>query len=156
MPGEAGTTFFAAKRTGNRHHRHDHQEPADQHREGHGLIVERRVSVEPGEGRAVVAGGRTVGVEDLAKIRAARGSGRSTRQPAALVASAVKPRIDNGRHQEREHGHLDLARLDLLAEIFRSAPDHQSGDEDGDHREEQHAVEARADAADNDLAKLEC
>ena len=49
--------------------------------------------------------------------------------------------------QHRQHGELHLARLDLLAEIFRRAADHQAGDEDRDHREDEQAVEARADAA---------
>ena len=56
--------------------------------------------------------------------------------------------------QNGEHRHLDLLRLDLLAEIFRRAADHQPGDEHGDDHQEQHAVEAGADAADDDLAEL--
>jgi hypothetical protein len=56
--------------------------------------------------------------------------------------------------QDGEHGHLHLARLDLLAEIFRRAADHQAGDEDREDDEQQHAVEAGADAADDDLAEL--
>ena len=56
--------------------------------------------------------------------------------------------------QDGEHRHLDLLGLDLLAEIFRRAPDHQAGDEHGDDDEQQHAVEAGADAAEDDLAEL--
>jgi hypothetical protein len=33
-------------------------------------------------------------------------------------------------------------------------PNHEAGDEHGDEREHQHAVEAAADAAENDLAEL--
>ncbi len=62
-------------------------------------------------------------------------------------------------HHERqaedgEHRHLDLLGLDLLAEVFRRAPDHQAGDEDREDDEDEHAVEARAHAADDDLAEL--
>jgi hypothetical protein len=49
---------------------------------------------------------------------------------------------------------LTLARLDLLADVLRRASDHQAGHEDGEDDEDQHAVEARADAADDDLAEL--
>ena len=49
---------------------------------------------------------------------------------------------------------LTSLRLDLLAEIFRRAADHQPGDEDRDDDEQQHAVEAGADAAEDDLAEL--
>ena len=56
--------------------------------------------------------------------------------------------------QDGEHRHLDFLRLDLLAEIFRRAADHQAGDEHRDDGEHQHAVEARADAAEDDLAEL--
>ncbi len=45
--------------------------------------------------------------------------------------------------------------FELLAEIFRRAPDHQSGHEHGDDDEEQHAVKAGTDAAENDLAQLD-
>ncbi len=62
--------------------------------------------------------------------------------------------IHQRQHQNGKHRHLDLARLDLLADIFRRAADHQAGDEDRQHDEQQHAVEAGADAADDDLAEL--
>jgi len=45
--------------------------------------------------------------------------------------------------------------LDLLADIFRRAADHQAGDEDRQDNEQQHAVHAGADAADDDLAELD-
>ena len=63
--------------------------------------------------------------------------------------------IHQRQDQDGEHGHLDFFRLDLLADIFRRAADHQSGDEDRDDHEQQHAVEAGADAANDDLAELD-
>ena len=55
--------------------------------------------------------------------------------------------------QDGEHRHLDLFRFKLLAEVFRRASDHQPGDEHRDDDEQQHAVEAGADAAEDDLAQ---
>ena len=58
------------------------------------------------------------------------------------------------RDQDHDRGHLHLEGLDLLAEVLRRAPDHQAGDEHRDDREHQHAVQARADAAEDHLAEL--
>ena len=54
--------------------------------------------------------------------------------------------------QHRQHREFHLARLDLLAEIFRRAADHKTGDENGDNRQHQNAVETGADAARRDAA----
>ena len=56
--------------------------------------------------------------------------------------------------RDRQHGELYFAALDLLPEIFGRPSDHQAGDEDRDDREQQEAVEARADAADDDFAEI--
>ncbi len=57
------------------------------------------------------------------------------------------------RRKDGEQHHLHLERLDLLAEVFGRAPDHQAGDEDGQDHEDQDPVEARADAAGRRLAE---
>ena len=63
-------------------------------------------------------------------------------------------REDDEREDERvEHGHLHVVGFDLLAQVLRRAADHQSGDEDREHDEDQHAVHARADAAEDHLAE---
>ncbi len=49
---------------------------------------------------------------------------------------------------------FDFLALDLLAEIFRGASDHQAGNENGDDGEQEHSVEAGSDAAKNDLSRL--
>ena len=65
----------------------------------------------------------------------------------------------HGQQHEQRHGQrpdeheLDLARLDLLAEVLGRAADHQAGDEHGQQDEQQHPVQARADAAEDDLAE---
>ena len=61
---------------------------------------------------------------------------------------------DEGRRdQQRQHRHLHLVGLDLLAEIFRRASDHEAGHEHGDDDEQQHAEQARARPADDDLVE---
>lgn len=61
------------------------------------------------------------------------------------------------RKRQDEHGKhrvFHLARFDLLAEQLRSAADHKTSDENSKNREDDHAVEARTDAAGQDLAEL--
>ncbi len=59
------------------------------------------------------------------------------------------------QHRDRQHRELDLTTLDLLADIFRRTADHQPRDEHRENGEQQEAVNARADATDDDLAKLD-
>ena len=98
-----------------------------------------------------------------AEREARRGSRRSRARPGWRCRPGRRRRATAtrgaGEHQERRHQdgerrHLHLVRLDLLAEVLGRAADHQAGDEDGEDREHQHAVEARADAAEDDLAEL--
>ena len=58
------------------------------------------------------------------------------------------------RHEDRRGRHLHLVRLDLLAEELGCSADHQAGDEHADDREDQQAVQPRADAAERHLAEL--
>ena len=145
--------LLGRQRAGNRHGRDDHPEAADQHGDGAGDVVPERVAGQAGEGRAVVAGLRGVGIEHLGEaVRARvrhRGDGRGDHDGGRRPAQ-----IHQRQDQDGEHGHLDLPGLDLLADVLRRAPDHQAGDEHGDDDEDQHAVEAGADAADDDLAEL--
>ncbi len=57
--------------------------------------------------------------------------------------------------EEGEDRHLDLLRLELFAEVFGGAPDHQPGDEHRNDGEGEDAVEAGADAAKDHLAELD-
>ena len=77
------------------------------------------------------------------------------RPNGSMTDMAVKPSIDQRQDQDREHRHLDLLGLDLLAQVLRRAADHEPGDEHGDDDYEQHAVETGADAAVDDLAELD-
>src|ERR1019366_4210495 len=114
---------------------------------------EQGVAGEPSERRAIIASLRDIGVQDFGE----------TMRPS-IRHRGNSCRIDNGdsgptkihqrQHQDREHRHLDFARLDLLADIFRRAADHQASDEDRQHDEQQHAVKAGADAADDDFTEL--
>ena len=117
-------------------------------------VVEERVGGDAGERAAVVAGGRGVGVEDLAEaVRAGVGDAGKTRGQDGRERGPAEDRKRQG--EEREDGHLDLLRLELLAEIFGRAPDHEARHEHRDDGEGEDAVEARADAAEDHLAELD-
>ena len=129
------------KRAGHRHHRNDDEVATNQHVETAGRVVPKGVSGDAGEGRAVISGLRRVEVQSLAesvraRIRHAR---HPEREHHRRSREAEHP---ERQHQDGQHGHLDLLRLDLLAEIFRRAADHETGDEHGDDDHQQHAVEA--------------
>src|SRR5262245_11187138 len=127
--------------------RHQQRDAAEQ-------VVEGNVGVEAREGAAVVVAHGAEGVEDLAepvraRVGAAREPGRHHR------ADRRADQHDQRRQQDDERGHLHLVGLDLLAEILRGAAHHEPGHEDRDDGEDQHAVEARADAAVDHLAELD-
>ena len=86
------------------------------------------------------------GVQDLAEaVRAGiERAGRPLRQDAR---DRREPEDAGAQDEGDEHRHLDLERLDLLAEVLGRPADHQAGDEDGqDRADDEHAVHARADA----------
>ena len=103
------------------------------------------------EGRPVVVGLRHVGVQGF---REALWPGGVDRR----VAVGQRGREAGGdedrqrREEQAEHDELDLARLDLLAQVLRRAADHQPADEDRQQDVEQHRVQAGADAAEDALA----
>ena len=66
-----------------------------------------------------------------------------------------EPQNAQRRRQDRDDGHLDFLLLDLLADVFRRAADHQAADEDGDDRIDQHAVEAGAHSAEDHFVGLD-
>ena len=66
---------------------------------------------------------------------------------------AVNSRIGEREDQHREHRHLHVVGLDLLAQVLGRPADHQAGDEHGEDDEDQHPVQARADAAEDHLAQ---
>ena len=55
-------------------------------------------------------------------------------------------------YEDAEGDQLDLARLDLLAQVLGGATDHQAAEEDRQQDEEQHRVEAGTDTAEDHLA----
>ncbi len=89
------------------------------------------------------------------RSRARRGWPRPPCPAPTSTAIAVPTSTTQRRHEDRDRRHLHLEGLDLLAEVFGRAADHQAGDEDRDDREHEHAVEARAHAAEDDLAELD-
>ena len=147
VPSDGATASLGRHRAGEGQDRHDHPVAADEHREAAGDVVEGRVPGQAGEGRAVVAGLAGEGVEDLAEAVRARveRAGRALGQDAR---ERREPEDAGAEHEGDEHRHLDLERLDLLAEVLGRPADHQAGDEHRqDRADDEHAVHAGADAA---------
>ena len=137
---------------GDRHRRNDDDEASEQHRHAQHDVVVEGVGGEAGEGRAVVAGRRGIGVEDLAEPVRPRIL-HAGQHPRAAPPPARAAEDGQREDQDGEHRQLHLLGGDLLAEILRRSPDHQSGDEHRQDDEDQHAVEAGADAAEDHLAQ---
>ena len=108
----------------------------------------------PREGRPVIPGLGRIEVEHLREAMRP-GIGDRRHREWQHGGDRGQAKIHQRQDQDGEHGHLDLLRLDLLADIFGRAADHQTGDEHGEDDEEQHAVDAGADAANDDLAELD-
>ena len=147
-----------------RQRRNDEQEPPEQHREAERQVVPGRVGGDAGERAAVVPGAARVRIQNLAEaVRAAVVQVRDRRAwriPVAALrerrddADARNTRMQKRRGKDRKQRHLDFLLLDLLADVLRRSADHQPGDEDADDGVEQHAVEARADAAEDHFVGL--
>ena len=105
-----------------------------------------------GERRAVVVGLRDVGVERLREALRARVEDRRRARTWWRSRARWRPAPTSGTNSVPISDQLDLARLDLLAEVLGRAADHQAGDEHRQQDEQQHPVQARADAAEDHLA----
>ena len=57
-----------------------------------------------------------------------------------------------GSEQQRQHCEANFPRLDLLAEIFRRAAYHETGDEDRENGEQKHDIEIRSHSAGSDTS----
>ena len=123
--------LLCRQRARHRQHRHDHQEAADQHREAERRVIENRVGADTRECAAVVSCGRCVGVENFA-VTVRAGIERSRKPRFRHGSECGKTQNRKRQDKDGEHRHLHLARLDLLAEIFRRAPDHEPCDEHRD------------------------
>ena len=111
-------------------------------------VVAGRVGGEAGEGRAVVPGRRGVGIEDLGEAVRAADSAMLATAARHTAATAVKPRIAERQDQHREHrrasprcASIFLPRYSGVRPTISPATKTAISDED------QHAVEAGADAA---------
>ena len=63
--GAGGRDLLLHKRSGQRHDRHDHQKPADQHGHAEGRVIPGRISGETGKCAAIIPGAGAEGVENL-------------------------------------------------------------------------------------------
>src|SRR5580658_2503555 len=140
--------FLARQISGDCQHRNHHEEAAEKHVERAADVVPGRVPVQPGEGRAVIAGHRGVGVQNLRQaVRTGIGNGRSAE--GRDDGDAGKHEYDHAKDQHRQHGHLHVVGFDFLAEILRRAANHQARDENGDDDEDDNSVHTRADSAED-------
>lgn len=80
-------------------------------------------------------------------VQALYGGGEQGRDAAAHQDG------DGGGKADKD-GHPHLFGADFFAQVFGGAPHHQSGDEDGEQRKADHAVQAAAYAAEDDFAQL--
>src|SRR5450755_196453 len=167
-PEAGGADPLAGQRTGHGQREQDRRVAGDQHVEAAEQVGQvdsvrpdvARVGLDVAgvarERRAVVVGLRQVGVEGLREaLRAARGVG-GDRQRARGPAGGGDRRAEQShqrRDEQAEHDQLDLARLDLLAQVLRGAPDHQPADEHGQDHVQQDRVQAGADTAEDHLAR---
>src|SRR5579883_2277259 len=116
--------LLRSERSRDREHGDDLPEPPQPHHHGADVVVEGRVPVEAGERAAVVVAHRGERVQELAEpVRSrVRDAGPSRGRRRGQRGADQHDR----RHDEHDdRGHLHLERLELLAEVFGRAPDHE-------------------------------
>ncbi len=169
VPGPAGAIRLPASEPATASGEHERHEAAGEHRHAAEQVgerdperagVARRVGLHEArvarERRAVVVGLRGVGVE---RLREALRPGVEDRRRAVLRRDRERGRDEHEqRHRERARSTTSLT---SRASIFlpRNSgvrPTMRPGDEDREQDEQQHPVEARADAAEDDLAESSC
>ena len=116
-------------------------------------LVPVRVRAEAGERRAVVARGGGIGVENLRQAMRAGVVEAGEADVRHQHCDSCEEQDGERRDEHVEHSHLHVVRFNLLSQVFGSSTDHEAGDEHGNDDEDQHAVEACADPAEDDLAK---
>ena len=77
------------------------------------------------------------------------GVARRLRPPIQGGEQGGRPQDDDRVDEQGDHGQLHLAGLDLAAEVFRRAADHQAAEEDGQDEVQQQVDEADALAAED-------
>src|SRR5262249_9941467 len=115
-------------------------------------VVPKGVAVESAESGAVISGGGCVEIKNLRKavrtrIRNAGGAERLHDRDGGEAEN------DEGHDEDGGHGHFHVGGFDFFAEIFGSATDHQTGDENGKDDKNDHAVEAGADTTEDHFAE---
>ena len=155
----AGATRLPTSRAGDRQHHEQRQEAHPDHRQTAQHVgerdPERAVVVAVGLDEARVAGERGAVVVALRAVGVERpGEALGAGVVDRLLAPLAHRKRGREQHGQRDADRaddrrLDLARLDLLAQELGRAPDYQAGEEHGQDDEQQHPVQARADAAED-------
>src|SRR5580704_10611886 len=140
--------FSQAARDG--HDRNDHEKSAEELRSTGRRVVPESIWVQPPESRTIVGRGGNVGVQDLCQPMWARI--RDTRRSVRLDDGYGREAQDCKRQDEYcQHGHLDVVRLDFLAQILRGTADHQAGDKYREDYKDEHSVQPSAHATENNF-----
>src|SRR6204780_2514171 len=125
------------------------REPAEQHRDAAGDLVEGGSRAQAGEGRPVVVGLGGVRVHDL-RYPVRPGIEDRALAPVRADRDRRHGQDDHRQGQEGQRCVLHLLRSDLLADVLRRPAHHQTGHEHRDHSQDQDAVHAGPDAARRD------
>ncbi len=101
-----------------------------------------QVRLQARKGRAVVACSRCKGVDDLAEAMRPWICQGGESDIGQQYKDGREGEDDERKDERVEHRHLHVEGFDLLAQVFRSAAHHETGDEHREHDEDEHAVKA--------------
>ncbi len=125
----------------------------DHHRQRGGDVVEGGVGAQARKILPVVGHRRRVRHQNLAEPVGALVRGEAGQARVRHQGQRGERQDGEGRDDGVEGNELHLGGGDLFAEVFRCSPDHQTGDEQADERDEHEAVESRPQPAEDHLAE---
>src|SRR5579872_598380 len=144
--------FFPGERTGKCECRNGDSEAPEKHVHSGGHIPEE-VRPQSGKGAAVIRVGRRKRVQHFRKSMYGVVSERR-KSVRSYHRDGRRHETKHRRNKYCENRELHLATFDFLAEKLRRSSDHEAGDENRQHDEQQHSVETAAHTAEDDLAEL--
>src|SRR5579871_2653887 len=141
-------------RSGDSQDGNDHEKAPRQHGNRQRDVPPGSIGVQSREGGAVVARSRRERIDDLGQsvrsgVAERRGPLSGDRRPGG------ESKDDERKDQDIEHRQLHFLLLDLLSQVLGSPSHHQSRDEYREDYEDENAVEAGADSAEDDFAQLD-
>src|SRR6202521_886986 len=124
-PGRLRNGLLFGQVSGDRDYGNDHEKSAKKLGDSRADVVPIGVNVQPSKGRPVVASRRNVGIEHLRQPVGARVRDAGS---AKGFNHGKRGEAENGERQNenREHGHLDVIRFDLLPQALGGPAHHQA------------------------------